>query len=135
MEGKTNSTFSAPTMCTKCCAFYANPQFGNYCSKCYKELGLPFPQETNTAKAAPQLTATDATADVQNSVKQADAGLCWACSKKAGMMAYKCKCEYTFCKKHRLPESHNCEFDFVNEGRQVLAKANPNCQTDKIERL
>lgn len=135
MEGKTNSTFTAPTMCAKCCSFYANPQFGTYCSKCYKELGLSGVVENNTAIAEPQTTELSLAADVQNTVRQVDHSLCWNCSKKAGMMAYKCKCEYTFCKKHRLPESHSCEFDFVNEGKRVLAKANPNCMTDKIERL
>ena len=135
MEGKTNSTFAAPTLCAKCCSFYANPQFGTYCSKCYKELGLSGSVENNTAIAEPQTTELSLTADVQNTVRQADHSLCWNCNKKAGMMAYKCKCEYTFCKKHRLPESHSCEFDFVNEGKRTLAKANPNCMTDKIERL
>lgn len=135
MEGKTNTNFSAPTLCAKCCSFYANPEFGTYCSKCYKELGLQSPINSPlTAVARPEL-AQESVTDVHNTVRQTDHGLCWNCNKKAGMMAYKCKCEYTFCKKHRLPESHNCDFDFVNEGKKVLAKLNPNCQTDKIERL
>ena len=135
MEGKTNSAFAAPTLCANCCSFYANPQFGTYCSKCYKELGLSSGVEPNTAIAEPQALALDAHTNIQSIVKQADHSICWNCNKKAGMMAYKCKCEYTYCKKHRLPESHNREFDFINEGRQTLAKANPNCATDKIERM
>lgn len=135
MEDKTNSSFSAPTLCAKCCSFYANPEFGTYCSKCFKELNLHSAVEKQTATIQKPELVPSLIADVQNTVSQTDHSLCWNCNKKAGMMAYKCKCEYTFCKKHRLPESHSCDFDFINEGKRVLTKLNPNCQSDKIERL
>lgn len=135
MEGKTNSSFAAPTLCAKCCSFYANPQFGTYCSKCYKELNLSTLPQPNTIISQPATISPDTNSPTLSPNKQTDHSMCWSCNKKAGMSAYKCKCEYTYCKKHRLPESHACDFDFVNEGRQALAKANPNCMTDKIERL
>ena len=135
MEKKSNSGhFSAPQLCAKCCSFYANPQFGTYCSKCYKELGINL-QAPNPSKIEKEEVVPEIIVDEKPIINQTDHSLCWSCDKKAGMMAYKCKCDYTFCKKHRLPESHSCEFDFVKEGKFTLAKANPNLQSDKIERI
>jgi predicted nucleic acid binding AN1-type Zn finger protein len=34
------------------------------------------------------------------------------CKKKTGLTANKCRCDKTFCPKHRLPEKHNCSYDF-----------------------
>jgi predicted nucleic acid binding AN1-type Zn finger protein len=34
------------------------------------------------------------------------------CKKKTGLTANKCRCDKTFCPKHRLPENHNCSYDF-----------------------
>lgn len=136
MENKSNTQhFSAPQLCAKCCAFYANPQFGNYCSGCYKELNLQSDIEKRVEKIENEELIQSSQIIMQNSVKQPDPLICWLCTKRAGIMAYKCKCEYTYCKKHRLPENHNCEFDFVKEGKQMLTKANPNIQNDKIERI
>ena len=136
MENNANSEgFSIPQLCAKCCSFYANPQFGTYCSKCYKELNLATSILKPNTKVEKEEKVQDPKAEEKKIVNQTDHSLCWNCGKKAGIMAYKCKCEYSFCKKHRLPENHNCEYDYVNEGKQALAKANPNVQHDKIERI
>ena len=34
------------------------------------------------------------------------------CKRKTGLTATKCRCEKTFCPKHRLPEKHECTFDY-----------------------
>ena len=34
------------------------------------------------------------------------------CKRKTGLTATKCRCDNTFCPKHRLPEKHNCSHDF-----------------------
>ena len=34
------------------------------------------------------------------------------CKRKTGLPASKCRCDKVFCPKHRLPEKHNCSFDF-----------------------
>ncbi len=36
---------------------------------------------------------------------------CGTCEKRLGIRGFKCKCEIYFCKKHRLPENHECGFD------------------------
>lgn len=36
---------------------------------------------------------------------------CFYCKKKS-MIITLCKCENHFCLKHKLPEQHNCSYDF-----------------------
>ncbi|KAJ1763281.1 hypothetical protein H4S00_003422, partial [Coemansia sp. D1744] len=36
-----------------------------------------------------------------------------------------CRCSYFFCDKHRYPEQHECEFDFMTCDRLNLEKNNP----------
>ena len=43
------------------------------------------------------------------------------CNKKLKLTDMKCVCEFTFCIKHRLPESHKCTFDF-KKNKVVLEK-------------
>jgi predicted nucleic acid binding AN1-type Zn finger protein len=44
------------------------------------------------------------------------------CKKKCTILDLQCKCEKTFCGLHRLPETHNCDFDFKSTGREILRK-------------
>ena len=37
---------------------------------------------------------------------------CFYCDKKLKLIHYKCKCKNLYCVKHRLPQSHDCKFDF-----------------------
>ena len=38
------------------------------------------------------------------------------CNKKLTMLnQYKCRCGFTFCNKHKLPELHSCNYDFKND--------------------
>jgi len=41
-----------------------------------------------------------------------------------------CRCEKIFCKKHRLPESHNCEYKFIINKEEFI-KAN-RCIASKV---
>ena len=34
------------------------------------------------------------------------------CKKRLRITDVKCRCESIFCKKHRLPENHECSFDY-----------------------
>jgi hypothetical protein len=36
---------------------------------------------------------------------------------------------------HRLPEAHNCSFDFKKEGHTLLEKQNPKTAGTKIEHI
>jgi len=40
---------------------------------------------------------------------------CIVCKKKLQLTDHKCRCGIIFCIKHRLPEQHNCTYDFKVE--------------------
>ena len=64
--------------------------------------------------------------------------LCSYCNKKkVSLMPFTCKCnpEYKLCSKCRMPESHNCNYDFKTEQRKQLEKANPVVVGDKMEKI
>ena len=45
------------------------------------------------------------------------------CNKKASSIVGLCKCGYTFCSLHRLPEAHVCAFNHREHGRMFLKKS------------
>lgn len=50
---------------------------------------------------------------------------CWTCNAKLELAQRElgnCRCSYTFCQLHRLPEQHNCAFDHKESGRQEARK-------------
>lgn len=46
-----------------------------------------------------------------------------------------CKCEYIYCTKHRLPESHNCTFDHKSNDKKLLEKTVQKCVSDKVTKI
>jgi AN1-type zinc finger protein 5/6 len=57
---------------------------------------------------------------------------CFNCKKKIKMINYECRCKNTFCIKCRLPENHNCSFDFKTDGKNNLSKKLIKVTTTKI---
>jgi predicted nucleic acid binding AN1-type Zn finger protein len=45
------------------------------------------------------------------------------CNRKLKMSDFKCFCQNIFCIHHRLPEEHNCNFDFKTRDRENLKKS------------
>lgn len=61
---------------------------------------------------------------------------CFVCKKKVGLLGFKCKCgDEQFCSKHRMPESHDCKYDFKKEQREKLMRENPVIISDKIIKI
>lgn len=60
---------------------------------------------------------------------------CHNCREKLGMFGISCKCGYVFCSTHRMPEDHQCTFDFKSEGKSILQKQNPKVSASKLERI
>tara|TARA_B100001175_G_C18955335_1_gene377914 strand:+ start:238 stop:453 length:216 start_codon:yes stop_codon:yes gene_type:complete len=57
------------------------------------------------------------------------------CNRKLKLTDYACKCENKFCKIHRLPEDHNCLYDYKeNNNKQKKIEA-MKCILDKIGKI
>lgn len=59
---------------------------------------------------------------------------CAKCKKKI-IYEYKCPCEGSFCIKCRVPELHECTFDFYNEHKKRVEKENPVVNGEKIDKI
>jgi len=149
----------APQLCRNCCEFFGSKHNDNLCSKCFKQkckteekvlAGLsnnlkeasPASQETlatdsrTTIEEEKTNTETKLAEPVEEKPKvEKDPSKCSKCSKKVGMFGFKCKCDSTFCKTHRLPEVHDCEFDFKQVGIAKLKKENAAVVAPKLEKI
>ena len=62
-------------------------------------------------------------------------GSCHFCNKALKLIettTNKCKCDNTFCKKHKDIDSHNCSFNFHNENSSNLQNILTPIVADKI---
>ena len=130
------NNISEPALCAACLTFYGNPQFQSLCFKCYKEATAREAAKPQQRLPEAPLVQPPAPEEAPAApAKQADKSKCWSCAKRAGSLGYECRCGFVFCSRHRMPESHECDFDFVADGKQQLAKNNPLIQNDKLERI
>jgi hypothetical protein len=51
------------------------------------------------------------------------------------IIATYCACKEPFCIACRLPEVHHCKYDFREEGKRILAAANPVVVGKKVDKL
>jgi hypothetical protein len=58
---------------------------------------------------------------------------CFNCKKKCGIIKHICRCYNNFCIKCRLPEAHECTFDFTNKNE--LEKKLVKVDHDKIIKI
>lgn len=54
---------------------------------------------------------------------------------KAVLIPMICKCDQVFCIKHRTPEKHSCNFDFLAAARATIAKENPVVIASKVDKI
>merc|ERR1712193_322954 len=92
---------------------------------------------TNTAPAIPdadgEAQAESPTPSAKKSKKKKKKNRCQVCNTKLGMMSFDCRCEGLFCAKHRLPDDHECTFDFKSFDREKIAKANQAMTPEKLK--
>ena len=60
---------------------------------------------------------------------------CELCKKKLGVQEFKCKCGKIFCISHLHAESHNCTFDYRQEGQELLKKTVIGSMDVKIQKI
>ena len=58
---------------------------------------------------------------------------CIICNKKH-LIINQCKCGGLFCLKHRLPELHNCNYDFKNDDLNKV-ELYESCEFKKINKI
>ena len=58
-----------------------------------------------------------------------------ACKKKTAIGMSSCRCDMKFCMVHRLPEAHDCRYDFRANHLDTMKDqvANMKCVGDKVE--
>ena len=73
----------------------------------------------------------------QSPAKKVKKNKCKVCKKKIGLLGFKCACSDTalFCSEHRLPESHNCEFDHKTKGKGLLADKLIKVEASKVIKI
>jgi len=140
MDGDSTQKPTTPIPCSNQCGFFGNPLTDNMCSKCYRDAHPKVeerkPEEATKEIKLPVETKPDDTADPATAKKvQTDTTKCFSCSKKVGLLGFKCRCEYVFCSAHRYSDKHDCSFDYKSAGKAALAKANPVVSGSKINKI
>jgi len=59
---------------------------------------------------------------------------CDSCNRKM-IFAIDCVCKHKFCVSCRLPEAHNCKYDYTSEWKQALEKRNPVVVSEKVNKI
>ena len=59
---------------------------------------------------------------------------CSKCRKKVSC-AFTCTCKNVFCSVCRVPEEHNCTFDYRAQFQEFLRLKNPVVVSDKVEKI
>ncbi|CAG8494105.1 20496_t:CDS:2 [Cetraspora pellucida] len=85
--------------------------------------------QTNSLESGASAPIPAATQEnIQVRPAQTNQSRCFKCRAKiplAKQTINKCRCEYVYCDNHKIPDKHDCDFDFAKMGKDILAKNNP----------
>lgn len=120
-------------MCKNCRVFYGC--LGGLCSQCHKKETLQT-QATEVVTTLSQVASAVPTPIVETPQQPVqDRSRCFKCNKRVGPLAFTCRCQYSFCAKHRHPEEHTCSFDHRSLGIRKLSEDNPVVVAEKFNKL
>ena len=57
------------------------------------------------------------------------------CNKKIKITDFPCKCEKYFCKFHKQPEIHKCEYDYKENDKKQKLIESMMCNSSKIQKI
>lgn len=57
------------------------------------------------------------------------------CNHKIKLTSFACKCGNIFCNFHRLPEQHNCVYDYKENNNKQVKINNMKCISQKIKKI
>jgi len=154
------NTSEKPQLCHTCFQFFGQKANDWLCSKCHKVKSKTEDSKPNSPLTS-SLLSRSSTMDIEppicnittfeeakieqvqietikveeKKVVQSEPNKCFKCVKKVGLLGFQCSCELTFCKFHRLPEDHDCSYDFTRVAKERLMKDNPVVKASKIDRF
>jgi predicted nucleic acid binding AN1-type Zn finger protein len=75
--------------------------------------------------------------DVKKVKKKKKKKRCPICENKLTLVEQNiiCKCNRTYCTKHRLPHTHNCNFNFKDNKKNNITENNPSMSFKKIDEI
>ena len=74
--------------------------------------------------------------EINNTKKRKKNRCCFkGCKKKLSLVCFECLCGLKFCTEHRLPEFHNCTFDFKTQAQIKIKESNPLIINEKITKI
>ncbi|CAG9319647.1 unnamed protein product [Blepharisma stoltei] len=120
-------------MCRSCRVFYGC--LGGLCSQCHKKEALKKEATEAVSTLAQVVSTVNLPQDVPPPQPVQDPTHCFACRKRMGPLSFACKCQHSFCSKHRLPEDHQCTFDHRSQGIRKLSESNPLVVAEKFNKL
>ncbi|CAI2162531.1 20553_t:CDS:10 [Funneliformis geosporum] len=96
---------------------------------------LDLPQSSMSVTSVVSQVSTEVQSNQHTRQVQNNKARCFKCRAKiplAKQTINKCRCgdyyfdfEYVFCDSHKVPDKHDCDFDFAKMGKDILAKNNP----------
>ncbi|CAG8536968.1 14436_t:CDS:2 [Dentiscutata erythropus] len=83
--------------------------------------------QTNSLESVASASIPLATQEnIQARPIQTNQSRCFKCKAKIPLAKQTInKCQYVYCDNHKIPDKHDCDFDFAKMGKDILAKNNP----------
>jgi len=104
-------------LCIKGCGFYGSQEREGCCSLCYSKIEQPHEKIPIKVK--------------EIKLKKR----CFLCKRKVGINGFVCKCENTFCTRHRYVFEHDCTFDHKTYAQNEIREKNPEIKKEKFEKI